>query len=66
MRPNHSRVSQDEYGFKRLLAFVDYRFSRRTRVYLELDTTRWKGNYLGVSGKSSSNGASLGITHSFE
>ena len=59
------RTAQPDDGFKRLLAFVEYKLSRRSKVYLELDTTRWKGNYLGAGNKSTSNGVSLGITHAF-
>jgi predicted porin len=62
---DRSRTAQADDGFNRLLAFVEYKFSRRSRVFLELDTTHWKGNYLGAGNKSTSNGVSLGITHSF-
>jgi predicted porin len=62
---DRSRTAQADDGFNRLLAFVEYKFSRRSRVFVELDTTHWKGNYLGASNKSTSNGVSLGITHSF-
>lgn len=62
---DRSRTGQTDDGFGRLLAFVEYKFSRRSKVFLELDTTRWKGNYLGAGNKSTSNGVSLGITHSF-
>ncbi|MDB5929983.1 MAG: putative transrane outer rane porin signal peptide protein [Polaromonas sp.] len=62
---NHSRTAQADDGFNRLLAFAEYKFSRRSRVFLELDKTHWKGNYLGASNKSTSNGVSLGITHTF-
>ena len=61
---DRSRTGQADDGFNRLLAFVEYKFSRRSKVFLELDTTRWKGNYLGA-GKSTSNGMSVGITHAF-
>ena len=62
---DRSRTAQAPDGFKRLLAFVEYKFSRRSRVFLELDTTHWKGDYLGAGNKSTSNGVSLGVTHSF-
>lgn len=61
---DRSRTGQADDGFRRLLAFVEYKFSRRSKVFVELDTTKWKGNYLGA-GKSSSNGVSVGITHTF-
>ncbi len=62
---DRTRTGQADDGFKRLLAFVEYKFSRRSKVFLELDNTRWKGDYLGAGNKSTSNGVSLGITHSF-
>jgi predicted porin len=62
---DRSRTAQPDDGFKRLLAFVEHRMSRRSKVYVEIDTTRWKGNYLGAGNKATSNGISLGITHMF-
>lgn len=62
---DRSRTAQADDGFQRLLTFVEYKLSRRSKVFLELDTTRWKGNYLGAGNKSTSNGVSLGMTHSF-
>lgn len=62
---DRTRTAQADDGFNRLLAFMEYKFSRRSRVFLELDTTHWKGSYLGAGNKSTSNGVSLGITHSF-
>jgi predicted porin len=59
------RTALPDDGFKRLLAFAEYKFSRRSKVYLELDNTRWKGDYLGAGNKSTSTGVSLGITHVF-
>jgi len=62
---DRSRTAQADDGFNRLLAFVEYKFSRRSKVFVELDITRWKGNYLGAGNKSTSNGVSVGVTHSF-
>lgn len=62
---DRSRSGQADDGFQRVLAFVEYKFSRRSKVYVELDTTKWKGDYLGAGNKSHSNGISLGITHAF-
>lgn len=64
-RVDRSRTAQADDGFNRLLAFAEYKFSRRSKVFLELDTTQWKGNYLGTGNKSTSNGFSAGISHSF-
>lgn len=62
---DRTRTGQADDGFKRLLAFVEYKFSRRSKVFLEFDNTRWDGNYLGTGHKSTSNGVSVGITHTF-
>jgi predicted porin len=62
---DRSRTAQADDGFGRLVAFVEYKFSKRSKVFVELDTTRWKGNYLGAGYKSKSSGVSLGITHIF-
>lgn len=62
---DRERTALADDGFKRLLAYLEYKFSRRSKVYLELDNTHWKGNYLGAGNKGSSNGVSLGMTHAF-
>ena len=62
---NRNRTALADDGFNRLLVFVEYKFSRRSRVFVELDATHWKGDYLGTGNKSPSNGVSLGITHTF-
>ena len=62
---NRTRTAQADDGFIRLIGFIDYKLSARSKVYLELDTTRWKGNYQGAGNKSTSNGLSVGITHVF-
>ena len=62
---NRERTAVADDGFNRVLAYLEYKFSRRSKVYLELDNTHWKGNYLGAGNKGSSNGLSLGMTHAF-
>ncbi|MES2941005.1 MAG: porin [Pseudomonadota bacterium] len=62
---DRSRTAQADDGFGRLVAFLEYKFSKRSKVFLELDATHWKGDYLGAGNKSTSNGLSLGITHAF-
>lgn len=60
-----TRTTQADDGFNRVLAFAEYKLSRRTKVFFEVDRTNWKGNYLGAGNKSASNGISLGVTHFF-
>ena len=62
---DRSRTAQADDGFNRLLAFAEYKFSKRSKLFLELDTTDWKDNYLGTGNKSRSNGVSAGMTHTF-
>jgi predicted porin len=62
---DRERSALPDDGFGRALAFLEYKFSKRSKVYLELDNTRWKGNYLGTGNKATSNGVSLGVTHAF-
>ncbi len=62
---NRTRTGQVDDGFNRLLTFVEYKFSKRSKVFVELDSTRWKADYGATGGKSTSNGLSLGITHTF-
>jgi len=62
---DRERTGQADDGFRRLIAFVEYKFSRRSKVFVELDTTKWKGDYLGAGLKSTSSGVSVGVTHNF-
>jgi predicted porin len=62
---DRNRTAQPDDGFKRLLAFLEYKLSKRSKIYLELDNTKWKGDYLGAGNKPTSTGVSLGITHVF-
>lgn len=62
---DRERTALPDDGFTRVLAFLEYKFSRRSKVYLELDSTRWDGDYLGAGNKATSNGVSLGVTHAF-
>ena len=62
---DRERTALPDDGFGRVLAFLEYKFSKRSKLYLELDNTRWKGNYLGTGNKATSNGVSLGVTHAF-
>ncbi|HEY8360193.1 MAG TPA: porin [Ramlibacter sp.] len=62
---DRSRTGQPDDGFKRLLAFAEYKLSRRSKVFVEFDNTRWKGNYQSAGNKVTSNGMSLGVTHTF-
>lgn len=60
-----TRMAAVDDGFNRTVAFLEYKFSKRTRVYAELDQTRWKNGYQGAGFKSSASGVSAGVVHSF-
>jgi predicted porin len=60
-----TRTAAVEDGFNRTVAFLEYKLSKRTRAYAELDQTRWKNDYQGVGFKSSASGISAGVVHSF-
>ncbi|WP_159916998.1 porin [Pantoea sp. 18069] len=62
---DRERTGLNKDGFTRLIGFVDYSLSRRTKLYLEMDTTKWKGNYQGAGNKQRASGVSVGVTHSF-
>ena len=62
---NSSNLSSTGLSVSRVMAFAEYKLLKRTRAYLELDTTRWKDGYPVVGTKSTANGVSLGVVHSF-
>lgn len=64
-RVERSRSGSPEDGFDRLIAFLEYKISRRTLAYIELDHTRWKNGYQGAGFKANGSGASAGIKHVF-
>ena len=60
-----TRTALVDDGFNRTLAFLEYKLSKRSKVYAELDRTGWKNDYQGVGLKSSATGVSLGVMHTF-
>jgi predicted porin len=64
-RVDRSRTGQADDGYNRLITFLEYKLSRRSKVFLELDHTRWRGTYMSATGKTTSNGVALGVTHNF-
>lgn len=59
------RTAAASDGFRRSVAFLEYKLSRRSMVYAELDHTGWKNGYQGTGNKSTSTGVSAGIKHTF-
>lgn len=64
-RVNRTRTANVDDGFNRNVAFLEYKLSKRTRLYAELDQTNWKDGYQGVGLPGTGSGASLGMVHSF-
>lgn len=64
-RVNRARTGSADDGYHRTIAFLEYKLSTRSLVYLEADTTRWKRDYLGAGLDRNSTGFSAGMKHSF-
>jgi predicted porin len=54
---------------KRVIAYAEYKLSKRTLIYLEADYTRWGGDptqfQAAATNKSTGKGVTLGVTHTF-
>lgn len=64
-RVERERTGFADDGFDRYVAFLEYALSRRTRLYGELDSTRWDNNYQGAANKKNATGVSVGVVHNF-
>lgn len=62
---DRARTGQADDGFDRSIAFAEYKLSKRSLVYLEADSTRWRGGYQGAGNKSRASGLALGVKHTF-
>ena len=62
---DRSRTGAADDGYGRLVAFAEYKLSRRTKVYAELDNTRWRNGFLGAANKATATGISAGVVHTF-
>lgn len=60
-----TRTAAVDDGFNRFVSFLEYKLSKRTKLYGELDQTRWKNDYQGAGFKDTASGLSLGILHTF-
>lgn len=64
-RVERERTGTKEDGYSRTMLFAEYKLSRRTKLYAELDRTHWYAGYQGASAKPRATGISSGIVHSF-
>ena len=62
---DRSRTGAADDGYGRLVAFAEYKLSRRTKLYAELDNTRWRNGFPGAANKGTATGVSAGVVHSF-
>lgn len=62
---DRTRTGTTDDGYGRLVAFAEYKLSRRTKVYAELDNTRWRHGFQGAANQASATGVSAGVMHSF-
>jgi predicted porin len=60
-----TRTAAVDDGFNRMVSFLEYKLSKRTKLYAELDYTKWKNAYQGANLKNTASGLSLGIVHTF-
>lgn len=64
-RLNRQRTGQRDDGYTRAIFFAEYKLSRRSRLYAELDRTRWRDNFQGAANKPTGTGATVGLIHTF-
>ncbi|MEO5797658.1 MAG: porin [Rhodoferax sp.] len=64
-RVSRSRTTLADDGFHRSMAFLEYKLSKRSRVYAELDRTHWKTGYQATTAKRNATGISGGLVHTF-
>jgi len=62
---DRTRTGASDDGYGRLVAFAEYKLSRRTKVYAELDNTRWRNGFQGAANKAHATGVSAGVVHTF-
>ena len=62
---DRARTGAADDGYGRLVAFAEYKLSRRTKLYAELDNTRWRNGFQGAANKPHATGLSAGVVHSF-
>jgi predicted porin len=52
-------------GYTRALLFAEYKLSRRSKLYAELDRTHWRGGFQAGQNKDVATGVTAGLVHSF-
>jgi predicted porin len=62
---DRERTGVADDGFKRFMAFGEYKLSKRTILFVEGDVTWWDGGMQGTGNKKRGTGLSLGVSHRF-
>ncbi|MCW5261291.1 porin [Verminephrobacter eiseniae] len=60
-----SRTGAHKDGYGRWVTFAEYKLSRRTQLYAELDSTRWRDGYQGAANPATATGIAAGVVHRF-
>lgn len=64
-RLERERSGLRDDGYTRAILFAEYKLSRRSRLYAELDRTHWRNGYQGAANKSTATGITAGVMHTF-
>ena len=64
-RLDRQRAGKQEDGYTRAILFAEYKLSRRTKLYAELDHTRWRDGFQGAANKDRATGLTTGMLHTF-
>lgn len=62
---SRERSARADDGYGRTAAFAEYKLSKRSVAYVEVDHTRWQGGFQGAANKARATGVSVGMKHSF-
>jgi len=59
------RTGRSDDGYTRAMLFGEYKLSRRSKLYVELDRTQSRAGYQGALNKDRATGISTGVVHTF-
>jgi predicted porin len=64
-RVERERAGRADDGYTRALLFAEYKLSRRSKLYVELDRTHWSAGFQGGQNKDRATGITTGLVHLF-
>jgi len=64
-RVDRQRTARADDGYTRAVFFAEYKLSKRSRLYAELERTHWSDNYQGAQNKDRATGITAGVVHQF-